>query len=65
MVPESRERELRRKELEGYEPGFASPDDALGRESGETILEAGERMVSFAPRAHGAHRRPLPDGDDP
>lgn len=48
MVPESRERELRREELEGFEPGFPIPDDALGREEGETILAAGERMVSFA-----------------
>jgi hypothetical protein len=47
MVPESRDRELRREELEGFEPGFAIPDYALSREPGETILEAGERMVSF------------------
>jgi hypothetical protein len=48
MVPESRERELRREELEGFDPGFTIPEDALGREEGETILAAGERMVSFA-----------------
>jgi len=48
MVPESREREFRREDFEGFEPGFTIPDNALNREAGETILAAGERMVSFA-----------------
>lgn len=48
MVPESRDRELRREDLEGFDPGFAIPNDALGREEGETILAAGERMASYA-----------------
>ena len=64
MIAESREWELRREELEAFDPGFTIPDDALGREEGETILAAGERMVSFA-RALIKHTGVHHHGDDP
>jgi hypothetical protein len=58
VVPEWRERTLRRDDLAGFDPGFAVPDDTGGGQPGESILGQAGRWESIT-RAfierHGFH----------